>query len=400
MPSLIAWLDASTDDQRRMREIIQLFAMRDSRDELGLGQVRDALSEGLFPGTTVLLTRARYLLFVPWCFQLAEGRRDPVTQAERNERTLITALQRSASDDLAGLLGARVGDALQNLPSTIYWTALRRYDIVGPEYGWITEVFQRPGEPVAGDDAPAAGGTAWSSTMPDPPADFPSAVADGFSLTQAEAGWLHDRILGAVPGCMLARLLERRPERSSRLPWLDPAVLSVDGPAADLLRIAELFSRALHGAALLYNLLLAEEYEARVPMERRRFAAPVDQYRRALADWAAESGARLAGWDVQELWSWVLGTAGAEVAPGSRQFIDDWAALIVGVQLDRIADLAEARELIRKRERRQKGAQARLGNVKRLTSWSGAAGAAPMAFRWTTVRNIVIDIHDGLDRDA
>jgi hypothetical protein len=79
-----------------MREIIKLFTDRDSRDELGLGQVRDAISDGLFPGTSVLLTRARYLLFVPWCFQLAEGKPDPVALAEKHERTLISVSVKSS----------------------------------------------------------------------------------------------------------------------------------------------------------------------------------------------------------------------------------------------------------------------------------------------------------------
>ncbi|WP_157803798.1 DUF6361 family protein [Luteimicrobium subarcticum] len=90
MASQIAWLDADAADQARMREIIRLFTDRDSRDELGLGQVRDVVSEGLFPGTSVLLTRARYLLFVPWCFQLAAGKPEPHAAAEKNERTLIS----------------------------------------------------------------------------------------------------------------------------------------------------------------------------------------------------------------------------------------------------------------------------------------------------------------------
>ena len=46
-----------------------MFSQRESRDELGLGQIRDALSDTLFPGTSFLLTRARYLLFVPWLFR-------------------------------------------------------------------------------------------------------------------------------------------------------------------------------------------------------------------------------------------------------------------------------------------------------------------------------------------
>ncbi|WP_041316998.1 DUF6361 family protein [Mycolicibacter sinensis] len=62
MTSLIAWLDASSEDQRRMREIVGLFSERESRDELGIGQVRDALSDLMWPGTSVLFTRARYFL--------------------------------------------------------------------------------------------------------------------------------------------------------------------------------------------------------------------------------------------------------------------------------------------------------------------------------------------------
>ena len=49
MTSLIAWLDASSEDQRRMREIVNLFSERESRDELGIGQVRDALSDRFGP---------------------------------------------------------------------------------------------------------------------------------------------------------------------------------------------------------------------------------------------------------------------------------------------------------------------------------------------------------------
>ena len=57
---MIAWLDASREDQRRMREIVNLFTQSESRDELGVGQVRDAFSDSLFPGTSTLHTRARY----------------------------------------------------------------------------------------------------------------------------------------------------------------------------------------------------------------------------------------------------------------------------------------------------------------------------------------------------
>ena len=54
-PAVLAWLDYSEADQRRAREIVAMFLQRESRDELGLGGIRDALSDtvtGLTNGTT------------------------------------------------------------------------------------------------------------------------------------------------------------------------------------------------------------------------------------------------------------------------------------------------------------------------------------------------------------
>lgn len=402
VPSLIAWLDADTDDQARMRDIIKLFTDRDSRDELGLGQVRDAISDGLFPGTSVLLTRARYLLFVPWCFQLAEGKPDAAGLAERHERLLISTLRKSGNDDLSGLLGARVGQALLTLPSTIYWGTLRRYGIVGEEYAWKTDVFRALTRSVDGDDEGARmSASAWSRTIPPMPPEFPHRLDDAFRLSREEAGWLHDRILDRAPGTVIAHLMDHVPLKESRSPWSDPGVRSVEGAAAELLRNAEAFSTAMHGASLLYNLLLAQEYERYIPEERRKHPAAVDQYRDELAAWATRADqARIADWDIRSLWRWVFGAAKAPVAPGSERFISDWVAHIQGNDPHSIADDSVARKIVRDRERRQKGALARLGNPKRLSAWSGAAGAGALTFRWSTVRGIVLDIHAGLGRDA
>lgn len=123
MTSLIAWLDASSEDQRRMREIVNLFSERESRDELGIGQVRDALSDLLWPGTSTLFTRARYFLFIPWCYRAAAETRSNVEKstalADRNERRLIRGLLNAGAKD--GVVGATAGTALKNLPSALYW---------------------------------------------------------------------------------------------------------------------------------------------------------------------------------------------------------------------------------------------------------------------------------------
>ncbi|WP_085370720.1 DUF6361 family protein [Leifsonia sp. NCR5] len=402
MTSLLAWLDADTDDQARMRDIIKLFTDRDSRDELGLGQVRDAISDGLFPGTTVLLTRARYLLFVPWCFQLAEGAADPIALAEKNERQLISTLRASGSEDLTGLLGARAGQALQTLPSTIYWGTLRRYGIVREESTAKSGVFDSVARVEDGDDESVRKrSSGWAPTLPQIPPEFPHQIDDVFALSREEASWLRERVLEHAPDTVMSHLMDHAPLKDSRSPWADPAVLGIEGDAATLLRNAEAFSTAMHGAALLYNLLLAEEYECIVPEDRRRHPAAVDHYRGELAEWADRvERTRIDRWDIGELWHWVHGTAKATIAPGSQRFISDWVEHVKRADPRTIANDSVAKGLVRERERRQKGALARLGNPKRLSAWSGAAGAGALTFRWETVRALALDIHAGLGRDA
>jgi hypothetical protein len=51
-----------------MLDVVDLFREHDTRDELGLGSVRDAFADILFPGTSTIMTRARYFLLVPWAY--------------------------------------------------------------------------------------------------------------------------------------------------------------------------------------------------------------------------------------------------------------------------------------------------------------------------------------------
>ncbi|GAF88754.1 unnamed protein product, partial [marine sediment metagenome] len=60
-----------------MVEVISLFKQRDTRDEMGLAQIRDIFAEIFFPGTTTIQTRARYFLFVPWLYRYHEVRKTP-----------------------------------------------------------------------------------------------------------------------------------------------------------------------------------------------------------------------------------------------------------------------------------------------------------------------------------
>ncbi len=73
--STFTWLDYFEHERRQAMEVIDLFGEDETRDELGLGTIRDAFADLLFPGTSTIQTRARYFLFVPWAFRDLERRR-------------------------------------------------------------------------------------------------------------------------------------------------------------------------------------------------------------------------------------------------------------------------------------------------------------------------------------
>lgn len=381
-----------------MREIIRLFSDRDSRDELGLGQIRDAISDGLFPGTSTLLTRARYLLFVPWCLQKAAQRPDPVKEADRYERLLIGAIKDTS--DTAGLLGMRAGAALRNLPSGVYWSMLRHYGILSDPDMSREDAVRLPQLARSIDDLDGENHAklhVWSSSLPPAPEGFPTDAPGGFSLSRVEAEWLRDRILDGAPDTLMSHLLVAPPARDSPAPWRDESALLVGGEPRTLLDHAKAFSAVMQGAQLLYNLLIAEEYET---AGLDKVADPVAGYRERIEKWSAALPAHvdLATWDLAALLRSVEIERGAPVHPSSRRFVEDWVALLRASDPSGLADDDVARAFLVRRERQHKGAQARIGNRARLAGWGGESGAGAMTYRWATVRGILTDIHEGLAR--
>src|SRR5690349_7212754 len=78
--SAFAWLDFSESDRKKAQDVIDLFREKGTVDELGVGTIRDAIGDLLFPGTSTIMTRARYYLFVPWIYLRHESRKTPSSE--------------------------------------------------------------------------------------------------------------------------------------------------------------------------------------------------------------------------------------------------------------------------------------------------------------------------------
>ncbi len=77
MTSTIIWLDHDGVAHERVMELLALFREKDSRDELGIGGIRDAIADRLFPGTSTIQRRVRYMCFIPWIYAELEDQQRP-----------------------------------------------------------------------------------------------------------------------------------------------------------------------------------------------------------------------------------------------------------------------------------------------------------------------------------
>ena len=407
MSSFIGWLDYSEADQRQVRELLRLFDDKGTVDDLGIGTIRDAISNQLFPGTSVIQTRARYFLFVPW-IQMEAERRFPdrvIAKAEDMERRLITALK--TSDDQDGLIGRQAGTNVQTLPSTIYWNGLATMGVFNArgmsraQYGRRVGQGTTPSTDLV-DELTDRTPSFWNLDIPSPPAGFFGFETAELRLTRDEADWLSARMLSTEQrgGPNLLAGFVRTMPTSEAVP--DGAFWDAELPPGTPPQLEELashaarFSFAVRGATLLYNLMLAERRDR----EPDRDAA--ESIRSRLVDWAGDAeriGLPSWGRDTGPFFAAVI-QPGIKIPAATRAFVTEWGALLAAARLVALADSGAARSMIQLREAQHKRAQARFGNPKRLEAWGGESGTAPLEYRWPLVRRYLRDIHDGLHQRA
>lgn len=392
--SFIVWLDHSTEDERRVREMIRLFDQPETQDALGFGQVRDAYGDLLFPGTSTLHTRAKYLLFIPWCSITAAARGYSGERLERasrdNERRLIQTL--SSMPDIRGLIGGRRGWTVRNLPSGTYGTALERWHLRGDEDRAV---------PRSDDDGELVAAThGWHRRLPAPPIGFPERAPGAFTLTYGEAEYLQGRLLSIDgPQSLLAYLADRSgPGIEAPRVWEEPAVEHAPPHIRDDVRLAETFSTISHGANLLYNYLVARKYEQDgwTAVEN-----PVESYRARLDEWADRLHELGASWPS---WREVRTRAADENAnvlhnTSLDAFAETWFAMVSREEPRALWRSEAAQTLVRNREVSIKRLQSRFTNPTMLSRWGGSSGAGAFEFRWTQARQLLNDIAAGLRGD-
>ena len=399
MAATLTWLDLTVSDRDRMRQVLDLFKEQGTVDEMGLGRLRDAFSEALFPGTSTIQTRLRYVLFVPWIYRELEARRvassSVSAQLRKAELDLIGPLLKNGRSQ--GVIGERARGSLARQPSSVYWTALVRWGLFLRErpQGWYHVHFTgllhgRVAEESADDPGIIqARQPNWHPRLPDPPQAFPYEAS--FDLTREEAVFLQGRIEERCAGTLLAWLArEGLDAPADGCFWDDSAATHTPAKLRDTIEFARRFSLHVEGMPLLYNLLLAERRHS----EHGGDDALVGRYRQEIDEWAAREALEHV-FDPPGLWTFAASRK-VQVHRLQRNFVEAWTSRLSDIGPAAIADDRSLRGLIESRERQLKGPRARLHNPARLLDWSGEVGVGRMNFRWHRVRRMLLDLHEGL----
>jgi hypothetical protein len=391
----LAWLDHDPAERERTQRILALFQEKESRDELGLGSVRDAIADLLFPGTSTIHTRVRYFLFVPWIYRRLEEEKVRSAELPRKLRQAETELVEHllAQGEKEGVFGRLARGSLKRLPSSIYWSGLESWGIRRgfDSHDELVRAFDRlhvaaqrhharRADETVLDEAPVA---VWDPELPEPPEGFP--VTARFTLTAAEADYLRHRIVHSNPNSLLAWLVDDEPAPTVDAPWKHPRLAAFTAAHRELLEHARVFAELMQGAAFLYNSLLAQLKGAVELAQRHREA--YDAWREQIPQLG------VADWNLLRFFALVTG-GGQPVPARTREFVEAWA----GLARDGTDALGSPRaaDLVRRRESALKGSRSRFLNATALSQWSGASGLGLMSYRWATAQRFVAEIHEGL----
>lgn len=372
------------------------------RDEVGFLIVHQRYADRFFPGTSVLHTRLRYALLIPWIYQTLRDQRPPprdFAQAYIDLEHALTGRLKFDDDggERDGVIGGEVYPrAISQPPAYVYWTALSRWGLIASRPDgrpWSRADMARlltasKGRALHDDDGKPLETTPWPiSGLADPPGGWSGNGKMTLALGKDEQEYMA-RKLRAVrspvhpfPPSLLARLVGKPLDDADHC-W-DDAVLALAGNEIDALR------RAGQAAALsaIGRAIYAAQVETLKDERDRR--APTTMHRDHLPETVARWGRQAASLDLTAFFQDV----GRLPAPVESVLTETSAWVREGGKDPmRLLPPYAAAERSRKHDR------ARLVDnqfgVDRRLEWQAHlhGQAAPLHYRWNNVRRLLRDL--------
>jgi len=417
--SQLGWIDFSPDDRNKVSNVLALLSEPGTLDELGIGRIRDAYSDALFPGISTIQTRAKYFITVPRILRDYQdlpaakkhrynGLQSYLKDRENKVAEVLASVHQNDAVAVKGIIGRTRIDSggVDRRPSVIYWNGLRTFGILKTSLSLADYCRQldhegshaelEAAELDDGSDDADAVKNANLVRLPDRSHSWMTADILHLSLSQKEAEFLKEKLISApaiahtVPAQLFKHGLAKQAiklggsENSESFELLTELLVKsnkVDQQCRDTIQRANEFSLAMEGPHIRYNVLLAKSngFDDRLEQHEdayRQWKDKVAQQKLFTPDCAAR---------------WLHGDTLVFTAlkkSKASDFVQDISAMMQDKVNTQALD-----SRIRKQAEANKGTRSLLH--KKLSS-DGWVGIRRLDYRWSSARAILQDIQDGL----
>jgi hypothetical protein len=390
----IGWFMLSEADRDAAHRFLSKLSSDGTRDELGFAPIHFAFADRFFPGTSVQHQQLRYVFFVAWAYQelLANsdgGRfdRERLFEVERRySLRLMEGVPQLQNSGISGWMKYQARERPVVRASTIYWTALRSWQIASPIAGIgyaPTESQLQAAWPrlISRDDSDALSASVIDLFEDIPPAPDGWRRKSGpleFELRGVEADYIRRKWRQAGPGGtrpLLSRLAEAGVTTESL--WSRKVRDVASTEERNLLALARRAASIACIARAAYAALVEAKRNVDLEIDERLHSD-------ALPELIAEHREAALEIDLDAL------RAATRMDCNLTRFVQEVLEWVrSGGALDSISRALETRERELKRER------AYLLNAKRRADWRKDV-ATPLDYRWPVVREMIIRVGAGI----
>lgn len=405
----IGFVNFNQEALNRANKVMKLLQGQGAIDELGLGRIRDAFSNTMFPGMSVLQTHAKYFVLMPALYAyLGKTRIADVREARaivrEQEIKLTYRLIEGSSKDTTGIIGAdmlkesRGAKYVKYDPAYVYQAGMETYGLIpsgGNIYATLAErsaIYQNmpkkhKGNEEAGDDSDDLTGNRQLFKSCGGDYDFSHREPLDIKLTHQEAEFLKNQIIRNTPGSLLSYFLDSGLyENVTDYFFEDLGKILQDKIPEKLYQTYSLALRFSRFACLLrirYAMLydFAVNADEAASEEQSKFNAMLSEFRYDFTPDAIEEIVRFVSSRVTE--------------ESCKLFIKKSAAIIADGNFEELDRQITLREKTIKGVKRSK-----LINAKDFERGKPFESPTMMAYRWNTiVRAVLTEIKEGLKNE-
>lgn len=417
--SQLGWVDFSSDERNKVKLVLAALNVNEpgTLDELGIGQIRDAFANRLFPGVSTIQTRAKYFITIARLLRdIQDGKakksKSPQLWLEQQEHLLAEVLVRIHSNTETGIIGAEsiASGGVSRRPSSIYWNGLKTFGIVKSNlslHEFCNALVQNEhlahhaiADHQEGKDDDDVYLVKRLIELPDQIENWQADDNLKITLSLKEAEFLKEKIstTSEVEHSVLAQILRNGgltkllPISSNENTDVSSLELDFDTLASLLTRHesiserckqqilqAQSFSLAMEGPHIRFNILLAQA---------NQFTTLIKALENDFQVWLSEVK-RLDIFHSKCADNWFSVLSGSRINTLSRTFVERWCELIAGD-----AKIEQLDELVKKRAKDNKKSRSLLNKKRDNENW---VGIRRLDFRWGVSLKLLADIEGGLN---